>query len=1043
MGDSEAKLDHFYNGLVGERYRLAGYETFTIRLTSPENYVATEPAALETLRASDFTVTNIARRHEADHDVIEVDYVRGALRVAVSYRTSRERKCIRKNARIRNDGAAVRLVSVALHDFKVCDGRKVELLDCGYRFSTPLYGSSRLPDEYVTRLGMPAILWGDGGGLLMGLQFPACHNELDAAGRFTSDYRPGVLLADGSEYVTEDAFYLPFAGCDKPSAQRAFADYVEETYPPRLPSLVRFNCAGTWLEQVNRERAVPIVPLAKEIGAQVFVIDFGGTHYERFPFSFGNANRLPPIEQVEQGIVRRELFPGGWDEFNLELKKNGLRLGLHYETQGFPHLEEMPQWRLKSPINEGYCLCTPYGELFSGLVLEQVKKYNLGEIKLDYFTTEPCSAAGHDHMANGYDSTDKQVLQHLELLRACREAVPDLVIALFVGGGYTSPWWARYADQLHSGDPGHQLMFKVMLEENAKSEAIAIERRERWHWATGQAMRPAYCVQMDVHGFGIQSTGKIASIMHPTKDDSVPAGAGWRQTLFSNIALTGARDIKLNPYYLTKDERAFVARWFDWARTKQRRLRRPRSILSAPNGHDLEGYAHADENGGYVFLFNPKPMAAVAQLDLDSVFGRGPWRTKILYPVDGMLAGGSRINLPIVAKDCLVLEIERGDVVSDEAPPVVHYRSIAGRLVRPHEPYRGADTAKILEGLRGRDVCVASMPTASLAERRLERRVLRLLDVASMGRASSTDGNARAGAIQANVLFAESAPSCSGTFQTKFETTYFTAPDGTLVDGAMLAANNIARPQTIWVKATTTEHLERALDAIEDGTLARFKAAAEMADAAAFQVKTEGGEAGPLGPLFGQAVRILSRFSQKEPFALADLVVGASAKMLVGPHAARGLAKPPSQCRGYLAIPPAGGAVEAKLRLSVPGGFHPVLDVGIGLSDQPNPRYGINLATWATSVRFRLDVIAPSSAPFMLLNEDVHPEIYPSGEVPEYESLVARGFRTGFMRRQLLDLSRWVGGHIELRFRIEAPSEFQALYTLPVWSVPRLLVAPV
>ena len=645
MGDGEARLDHFYNGIAGEKYRLAGYEPFVLRVTSPENYSSANPNPLEELKPADFRIESISRRPGPTEDVLEIEYKNAAIAVFVSYYANRDRLWIRKDVRIVNHGPATRIVSIALHSFSPCDGGKIELLDCGYRFSTPLYGSTRLPNEYVTRLGMPTILWSEGGGLLMGIQFPACHNNLTQPGeQFTCDYRPGVLLQRGEEYRSETAFYLPFSGKDRAALRCVFAEYLEETYPPRLPSLVRFNCAGTWLEQVNRSRALPIVPLAREMGAEVFVIDFGGSHYERFPFSFGNPDRLPPIQQIEQGIVRRELFPGGWDEFHAELRKSGLRLGLHYETQGFPHLEELSRWRLKSPINEGYCLCTPYGELFSGLVFEQVNKYRLGEIKLDYFTTEPCCAAGHDHMADGYDLTDKQVLQHLDLLRRCRQAVPDLVISLFVGGGYTSPWWVRLADQLHSGDPGHQLMFKVMLEDNAKSEAMAIERRERWHWATGQGMRPPYAVQMDVHGFGIQSTGTIASAMDPARDNSIPTGAGWRQTLFSNLALTGARDIKLNPYYLTKDERAFVARWFDWGKRNSDRLRHPRSILSAPNGQDLEGYAHADEKGGFRFLFNPAPKAAQTSLALTAIFGPGPWQVKALYPAEGDLSIGEKIG---------------------------------------------------------------------------------------------------------------------------------------------------------------------------------------------------------------------------------------------------------------------------------------------------------------------------------------------------------------------------------------------------------------
>jgi hypothetical protein len=1045
MGDGEARLDHFFNGLVGEKYGLADYEPFILRLTSPSNYSAANPAPLDEVRASECRVEKIIRRREAAQDVLEIEYAASPLAVIVSYCASRDRLWIRKHARIINRGQAVRLVAVALHDFGVGDGRHVELLDCGYRFSTPLYGSTRLPDEYVTRLGMPSVLWGDGGGLLMGIQFPACHNTVsEAKGRFSCDYRPGILLESGSEYTTETAFYLPFAGHDRAALRRTFFDYVEETYPPRLPSLVRFNCAGTWLEQVNRPRALPMLPLVKEMGAEVFVIDFGGTHYERFPFSFGHPDRLPSIEQIEQGICRRELFPGGWDEFNAELQKVGLRLGLHYETQGFPHLEEMPEWRLKSPINEGYCLCTPYGDLFSKLVLTQATKYQLGEIKLDYFTTEPCCAEGHDHMVDGYDSTDKQVLQHLELLRQCREAVPDLVIALFVGGGYTSPWWARYADQLHSGDPGHQLMFKVMLEDNAKSEAVAIERRERWHWATGQAMRPPYCVQMDVHGFGIQSTGTVASRMDPATDDSIPTGAGWRQTLFSNLALTGARDIKLNPYYLTKEERAFVARWFDWGKRNSSRLRRPKSILSPTNGQDLEGYAHTDQEGGFLFLFNPSDKSAATTLELEMIFGAGPWRVKALYPVEGGLKISSTLDLPVMAKDCVVVEIERGKTI-EEAPSISRYRNIAGEFIRPYQPHVVGGSLDALVGLRGRDVQLTPKIGETKAEQRLERQLLRLLDVASMGRAGKANGATVHRAAQVHLAIAGLNSDASdntrrNSFVRDFATLYFRAPDGALVDGCAIGFDDPVKPNEILFSATAPEHLERALDMLEDNVLSSgFVRVRRLDDPSAFEVVASGGKVGPLGPHFGQGVRVLSAFSERAPFALADVVIGASAKMLVGPHAARGLAKPPSQCRGYVAIPPAEGMVEARTTFRIPANGQPLLELGIGLADQPNPRYGVNLAAWGTHAHFSVELRAGSGA-VTILEEDVFPELYPSGEVPEYESLVARGFRVGFMRRQLLDLTRWRGQEVELCLSTKAPTEYQALYTVPVWSPPQLLV---
>lgn len=1048
MGDGEARLDHLYNGIVGEKSRLLGYETFVLRVTSPQNYSSAEASLFEDFAASDFQVEKISRRREAAEDVLEIQYVGENLVVNVSYYASRDRFWIRKNARIFNRGPAIRIVSIALHQFGVCDGQSIEILDCGYRFSTPLYGSTRLPNEYVTRLGMPTILWGEQGGILMGIQFPACHNDFaEADNTFTCDYRPGVLLETGEEFQTETAFYLPLPGKDRAAMRRTFTEYVEETYPPRLPSLVRFNCAGTWLEQVNRSRARSVIPLAKEMGAEVFVIDFGGTHYERFPFSFGHPERLPPMTQIEEGIVRRELFPGGWDEFSAELQKAGLRLGLHYETQGFPHLEEIPQWRLKSPINEGYCLCTPYGELFSGLVLEQVKKYHLGEIKLDYFTTEPCCAEGHDHMASGYDSTDKQVLQHLDLLRRCREAVPDLVISLFVGGGYTSPWWLRYADQLHSGDPGHQLMFKVMLEDNAKSEAMAIERRERWHWATGQGMRPPYAVQMDVHGFGIQSTGTIASVMDPARDDSIPTGAGWRQTLFSNLALTGARDIKLNPYYLTHEDRAFVAEWFDWGRRNTRRLRHPISVLSAPNGEDLEGYAHLDEHGGFLFLFNPAAASARARLDLKKIFGGAPIRCVALYPMKGEFSVGDTLDVPVIAKDCLVLEIERGSAKPQEAPAVVRYRAMAESLIRPYTAQLPCGFAQTLSVLRGRDVrMTVESGTGSKAEHRLERRVRRLLDIASSGREGRADEPKRSrDGLDATLAFApadvdRSDLGAGGTFGREFSITYVRTELGPFVDGTVISLDDLDSPKKLSISTTAPEHLHRALDEIEEQLLSSgFASEHEFSDPSSFSITRSRGKVGPLGPLFGQAVRVLSRFSEAAPFALADVVVGSSAKLLVGPHAARGLAKPPSQCRGFIGIPPAGGAVEARTKIGIPAQGQPILDVAIGLADQPNPRYGVNLAASSSNARFSVEVCSDGTST-KVLEEDVYPELYPSGEVPEYESLVARGFRAGFMRRQLIDLTKWSGKEVELCFRTEAPPEYEVLYTIPVWSVPRLLL---
>ena len=142
------------------------------------------------------------------------------------------------------------------------------------------------------------------------------------------------------------------------------------------------------------------------------------------------------------------------------------------------------------------------------------------------------------------------------------------------------------------------------------------------------------------------------------------ATAGWNNVM----DMVPARDLAEFEHF-SKDDKAWIRRWLEWAAANKEYLRRTRTILGQPAINKVDGTSAILGDRGFLFLFNPNYKQLTADFRLDETIGLNEANNFLLreiYPHEGKLVGkpgsgvwnyGDQIHLPLDGTSATVFEL--------------------------------------------------------------------------------------------------------------------------------------------------------------------------------------------------------------------------------------------------------------------------------------------------------------------------------------------------------------------------------------------------
>jgi hypothetical protein len=611
-------------------------------------------------------------------------------------------------------------------------------------------------------LGQPAIFLGPEGGCFVTLEWPRTR-VASVEGDLRVAYRPGYNVAPGqTQEVAAGAigffssYERPDAGPCKRSAEgrmddarQAFFRHVTRRVQPQVPFPVKFTTWGPWLGQARADRILEILDDLEYVGADLFHFDAGWQHPD-YPYS----KRMPQVRGADdrswdRRMTQPERLPDGLLTIAREAKRRGMKLSLWFDACGNVFVREGEKWAVRdsdgqpvvSRMWEGrwpeaprQSLASPYGDRLEEFVLQMLDRYDLGGVMFDNHHYTPDHSTRHDCLANGFDSEDVQLRRILEILDEVERRRPG--IYRFYCRNVSWPWALRHATHIHAGDPGMSSSMRRASETDHPARAMAFERRFAWQRHYDHFV-PPWGVKGDIAGWSVQQKSPIPVNLEHT-GLLIPTGEGWTQNMFTCFATTAVRDVRFSFEQMPSFDREILRKWLAWDRRRSKYIFHCQPVLKGgddPN-RGLDGYSHVGGGRGVVYLFNRSFEPTVAELVLDERAGFR-WQDRklaayLVYPVkcpvgDGALSYGQTLRLPLIGKDCAVVEV--GLEPPDDPRPYDEYVELVGKVRRSYETLFLAAPDRVFEAAGRGPVRVEV--GSSARDRRLAAQVLETIGTAT------------------------------------------------------------------------------------------------------------------------------------------------------------------------------------------------------------------------------------------------------------------------------------------------------------------------
>ena len=603
--------------------------------------------------------------------------------------------------------------------------------------------------------GQPAVVLGGAGGYFLTLEWPRAR-AVSIQGDVRLGCRPGYEIAAGkSREVGAGAigFFERPNGSDREAAleaaRRAFFVHVADRVRPQLPFPIKFTTWGPWFGHAREDRLLEIMDDLAYIGTDICHFD-AGWQREDHPYS----QHLPRARNGDDATWDREMtqpdrLPNGLLPIVRAAKEHGMVVSLWFDACGNVFVRESEEWAIRDRKGQpvyGRMWCTrwpeaprqslagEYGDVLKEFVLEAMKRYDLGGIMFDNNHYTPDFGPGRRSVASGWNAVDVQLRQILEILDEGERRRPG--VYRFYCSGQSWPWALKHATHIHAGDPGTSGLMRKAVATDYPARAVAFERRLAWQRHYDNFV-PPWGVKGDIAGWSLQQYSPIPVNLKHT-GQLIPAGEGWTQNMFTCFATTAVRDIRFSFRQMPGFDREILREWLAWDRERTPFVMDCRPVLKAgddPN-EGIDGYSHVAKGRGVIYLFNRSFDLVQAEVALDERAGFRPGDIGLpaflVYPLkaplgSGKLSYGDTLRVPIIGKDCAVVEI--GLAALEGLTTYGEYERAACSVRRSHDTLFLVDARELFAASEAGAIRVEV--GSSPRDRRLATQILEALEAVS------------------------------------------------------------------------------------------------------------------------------------------------------------------------------------------------------------------------------------------------------------------------------------------------------------------------
>jgi len=600
-----------------------------------------------------------------------------------------------------------------LHKTITCKARKSGAYVAGVRqwMLKPVNMGLAWPTKSGT-FGQPAVLLKPASGCLITLEWPRQQVLSDERG-IRIEYRPGYQLIDreSKEVGTGSmVFFSKQANEQKTSLEttrRVFFKHIAARTKPNVPSPVKFTPWGSWLSDVRADRFLEIMDDMQYVGAKLINITAGWQWADR-PYSM----RLPAVQDSDDktwdlAMSQPERYPEGVLPVIRAAKKRGIAPVLYFATLGTPYVRESPETAILDkagkPRSRGMAGVYPwpdgtiqastseYGKRLKNCTLQALERYDLAGIHFDFHFYSPDFATDHESLANSWDSIDVQLRKILEIYDEAENRRPGFY--RFYNNANSWPWVLKHATHIHAGDPGTSGDMKEAIKTDYPARALAYERRLAWQRHYDNFV-PPWGVKGDMAGWSMQQQSPIPVNLEHT-GLLIPSGEGWTQSMFTCFATTAVRDIRFSFAQMPQFDKDILREWLAWDRKHTKFVLNCRPLFRPSNkpNEGIMAYSHVGSGEGVIYLFNSLFDLAKAEVFLDESAGFRPidknLSASMVYPMraplgSGKISYGDTLNVPIIGKDCVVIEV--GLETPKNLDSYAKYEQVSSSVKRSFKP---------------------------------------------------------------------------------------------------------------------------------------------------------------------------------------------------------------------------------------------------------------------------------------------------------------------------------------------------------------------
>jgi len=589
----------------------------------------------------------------------------------------------------------------------------------------PLGVSALLPKPGAT--GQPMVFADEQGGYFLTLESPLVRNILSQDGHVQIEYRPGYRLSPGeSREVASSA--IGFFECNSESSDRkieaarqSFFAYVAEQVKPDIPCPVKFTTWGPWMGQARADRVLETMDDMARVGTDIFHFDAGWQQPE-YPYS----KCLPAVrdaddETWDRRMTQAERLPDGLLPIAHAARERGMVLSLWFDGAGSVFVREGDEWAALDKDGEAIRVKSwegRYGELpvqgltspeYAGALSEFVRRmrecYSLGGVMFDNVRIVQDYSANHDCLAGGWNAPEMGLRTLTGIFDEAFAQKPGIYRFLCQGSSW--PWALKHATHIHAGDPGTEGTMAEASATDYPARALAYERYLAWlrHYDN---FVPPWGIKGDIAGWSVQQKSPIPINLEHT-GQLIPSGEGWTVNMFTCFATTAVRDIRFSFRQMPEFDKKVLKEWLAWDRQRTHFIFNCRPLLreaSADADLGVVGTSHVGRGRGVIYLFNRSFDLAEATVTLDEQAGFCPedkdLAANIVYPMkaslgSGPVSYGQTINVPIIGKDCLVIEV--GLEKPDEPASYDEYERTAQSVIRSFDTVFLSSPGELLEAV--------------------------------------------------------------------------------------------------------------------------------------------------------------------------------------------------------------------------------------------------------------------------------------------------------------------------------------------------------